>query len=233
MGSATLLIASAADDIFSRPGYVLGTPPEIGNDDAACFAGFRYLNVQIPQGVTITSAHLHVRAAWNPGSFPIVTKVYCEAADTCATWVSNAHDPDSATPTTAYTDWSISTFNSGTWYQSPDITAAVHEVVNRPGWALGQALGVIIGDNGSAAGYYATIGDYAEDSGYAAYLDVTWGVPPTVTTAAISAITAHTATGGGTITNDGSAAPTAWGVCWSHTNPTPTLGNCDGYTDDA
>ncbi|HLN72869.1 MAG TPA: hypothetical protein VK205_06220, partial [Prolixibacteraceae bacterium] len=43
------------------------------------------------------------------------------------------------------------------------------------------------------------------------------------TTTAISAITASTATSGGTITTDGGSAITAKGVCWG-TNPSPTLG---------
>lgn len=51
------------------------------------------------------------------------------------------------------------------------------------------------------------------------------GVPPltvpTVTTTAITDITASTATGGGNVTDDGGAAVTVRGVCWSTTsNPT-------------
>jgi hypothetical protein len=49
----------------------------------------------------------------------------------------------------------------------------------------------------------------------------TVGSLSTVTTTAITAITNVTATGGGNITNDGSSAITARGVCWSTTeNPT-------------
>ncbi|MEN6462753.1 MAG: DNRLRE domain-containing protein, partial [Syntrophomonas sp.] len=58
---------------------------------------------------------------------------------------------------------------------------------------------------------------------YSACLEITYvpNSPPTVTTQAVSAITASTATGNGTITNLGVPNPTAHGVCWNTSgNPT-------------
>jgi plastocyanin len=52
---------------------------------------------------------------------------------------------------------------------------------------------------------------------------------PVLTTAQVSDITTSTATGGGEITSDGSAAITARGVCWS-VNSNPTIS--DQKTDD-
>ena len=52
---------------------------------------------------------------------------------------------------------------------------------------------------------------------------------PTVTTNAVSSITATTATCGGDVTSDGGAAVTARGVCWSDL-PNPTVSN--SYTTD-
>ena len=49
-------------------------------------------------------------------------------------------------------------------------------------------------------------------------------VIPTVTTTAISAITSTSANSGGTLTYDGGATVSAWGVCWS-TSANPTLAN--------
>lgn len=46
---------------------------------------------------------------------------------------------------------------------------------------------------------------------------------PQVTTTAVSNITATTATAGGTIVSDGGSKVTASGVCWSKTNPSPTI----------
>jgi len=52
---------------------------------------------------------------------------------------------------------------------------------------------------------------------------------PTVTTAAVSDITATSAYSGGTVFSDGGAAVTARGVCWS-TSPNPTIS--DSHTTD-
>jgi hypothetical protein len=49
-------------------------------------------------------------------------------------------------------------------------------------------------------------------------------VLPTITTAAVSAITTNSAFSGATITSDGGATLSAWGVCWS-TSANPTLAN--------
>jgi hypothetical protein len=57
----------------------------------------------------------------------------------------------------------------------------------------------------------------------------TLAVVPTLTTAAISAIAATTATGGGAITSDGNATVTAHGICWN-TSTAPTTAN--SKTDD-
>jgi uncharacterized protein (TIGR02145 family) len=54
-------------------------------------------------------------------------------------------------------------------------------------------------------------------------------VKPSVTTTAISSITASTASSGGNITDDGGAPISARGICWA-TNATPTIGN-DKTTD--
>ena len=53
---------------------------------------------------------------------------------------------------------------------------------------------------------------------------------PTLTTTAVSSITQTTAVSGGTISNDGGAAITARGVCWS-TSPSPTIALSTRTTD--
>ncbi len=50
-------------------------------------------------------------------------------------------------------------------------------------------------------------------------------IPTSVTTNTISSITQTTATGGGNISNDGGAAVTSRGVCWSNTTSSPTTTN--------
>jgi hypothetical protein len=54
-------------------------------------------------------------------------------------------------------------------------------------------------------------------------------IPPTVSTTAVTNVTASTADSGGTITNAGSAAVTGYGVCWNTTGA-PTI--ADAHTTD-
>ena len=59
---------------------------------------------------------------------------------------------------------------------------------------------------------------------------ITLAVLPTITTTDLSLVTSNSATSGGNITNDGGAAITARGVCWS-TNQNPTI--ADSKSSDA
>ncbi|MCR4738224.1 MAG: hypothetical protein K5846_08720, partial [Bacteroidales bacterium] len=68
---------------------------------------------------------------------------------------------------------------------------------------------------------------YATNSEGTAYgAEMTFVMPnlPTVTTTAVTDITAHTATTGGNVTADGGSAVTARGVCWNTSN-NPTIDN--------
>ncbi|MCF8364294.1 MAG: DUF3836 domain-containing protein [Bacteroidales bacterium] len=84
----------------------------------------------------------------------------------------------------------------------------------------------------NAAGYYeyTTFDNPAQSTPYVFELQAnTTQLPPTVTTAAVSNITATTASCGGNVSDEGSAAVTARGVCWS-TAPNPTTAN--NFTTD-
>ncbi|MCF8364293.1 MAG: hypothetical protein K9H16_00835 [Bacteroidales bacterium] len=84
----------------------------------------------------------------------------------------------------------------------------------------------------NAVGYYeyTSYDNPTENTPYVFELQVnTTQLPPTVTTAAVTNITATTATSGGNVSDEGSATVTARGVCWS-TAPNPTTAN--NFTND-
>jgi hypothetical protein len=73
--------------------------------------------------------------------------------------------------------------------------------------------------------YFRAFATNAAGTGYSTQASFTTpGTAPTVTTAAVSNITAATASSGGNITFNGGAPVTARGVCWS-TSPNPTTAN--------
>lgn len=91
--------------------------------------------VAVPQGATITGATLtaHEAALSNTAD----TIIRAEAADDPAAPTSSA-DMAARTRTTATTVWNL-TSASGT-IVSPDLSEVIQEVVDRPGWASGNAL---------------------------------------------------------------------------------------------
>ena len=102
--------------------------------------GMRFLNVTIPQGATITAAYLtfNCQAVWS--GTVVRTRVKGEAIDNAATF-STLADFDARTRTSASVDWdAIAAWAVDTNYNSIDIKTIIQEIVNRAGWASGNAL---------------------------------------------------------------------------------------------
>ena len=94
----------------------------------------------------------------------------------------------------------------------------------------GSGLGIFTSSiTGLTPGTIYNIRGYATNSIGTAYLGQesfkTLALAPTITTTAITLITASAASGGGNITSDGGGAITARGVCWSTTTGPTTASN--------
>ena len=112
--------------------------------------GLRFTNVAIPPGATITRAYVqfeadevqneatslvvHAQAADNPGTFSFSDKVSTRPRTTAsASW--------------APMEWDL-VAEAGPNQRTPDLSAVIQEVVNRPGWASGNALAIIVTGTG-------------------------------------------------------------------------------------
>jgi hypothetical protein len=98
----------------------------------------RFTPVTIPQGATITTAYLTFRAnmtAATPGG----GRIYGQAADNPPTFTTFG-EYDSRVWTSANVHWTPAAWVIDTNYTSPDIKTVIQEIVNRPGWASGNAL---------------------------------------------------------------------------------------------
>ena len=91
------------------------------------------------------------------------------------------------------------------------------------GSGTGTYLSAITGLNAETVYYVRSYATNGAGTAYGTQLSFSTKLP-TVTTSAISSITASTATSGGNVTDIGGAAVTARGVCWS-TSPSPTIAN--------
>jgi hypothetical protein len=173
-----LQVGASADDAFcdsAANNYSqIGTSMNLygGIGTPASRAGFRFQNVTIPQATVITEAIFSIYAASVSGG--INGNLYGEAADNPAAFSSGSNITGRSI-TTATTLWATATFPSGQ-FNSTDITSAIQEVLNRAGFASGNALVVLWrGRSGGSPVSQNGITTYDGMTSRAAKLDITYG----------------------------------------------------------
>ena len=93
---------------------------------------------------------------------------------------TNESEADALVKTSAALDWDITTnWIDGTQYDTVDITAIIQEIVNRGGWASGNALMVLVDNDGGADFNLQAPSAFEYSSGAEkAELHISWGPPP-------------------------------------------------------
>lgn len=141
------VIASGVDDahetkdgsVFSYTGTNLRVEPTT-NPSTGYDAGCRWIGINIPQGSTITQAHVEVQFPTNTRNSPKLT-MYAHADDNSSDFAT-VQDINGRTKTSASVIWNADDLPINEYVSSPDITALIQEVVDRPGWA-GQAITIL------------------------------------------------------------------------------------------
>jgi hypothetical protein len=145
-GTATLdiTIASGADDAQQSGTTVTVTGTTIGAslDATTEYVGLRFPGVTIPQGATITAAYLSVVPSSTSEDEPNVTITGFDEDDTAA-FTTGASNITNRAITTASVTWSSTNLGAtgSSYHDSPSLTAVVQEIVDRGGWASGNAMG--------------------------------------------------------------------------------------------
>ena len=124
--------------------------------DVRHWGGFRWTNVTVPPGATITTALLDLNLHTNQDD-ALVT-VYGENVDNAATFTATTDNIKNRPKTIASVSWAVDSLVSGAdvWLsgESPDarleVKSLVQEIVSRPGWSSGNAL-VLFSQPGTAA----------------------------------------------------------------------------------
>lgn len=102
-------------------------------------SGFRFQNITIPQGTTITDAKLKLYVL-NTTYDDIDAEIFGEDVDNSATF-SSGSDPDSRARTSASTNPIFTGLGIG--IVSLDIITQVQEILNRGGWSSGNAMSIL------------------------------------------------------------------------------------------
>ncbi len=121
-------------------------------DEANLVVGARFRNVTLPPGTTISNAFLQLTAE-EADSAPTSLTIRGHAADSAALFTTVNGDLSGRPTTTASAAWTVAPWptigEAGLPQRSPNITGIIQEIVNRPGWASGNALALLIRGNGT------------------------------------------------------------------------------------
>ena len=101
------------------------------------YGGFRWTNVTIPPGATITDAYISVYSQHSYQDLNV--DVHFEVADTPATFSATADNISSRSRTADFTTWAAN-LPSGSWHNSPSLVDVVQEVVDGTDWDQGDAM---------------------------------------------------------------------------------------------
>jgi hypothetical protein len=140
---------------------------------------YRFPAVTVPATATIVTATFTAITAYERSGSPVLTKVYANAVDD-AVAPTNGGEYNLLARTTAFVEWNnMEAINpAGFGHTSPGIVTVIQEVIDRPGWAAGNALQIIWEDAGSARYDYRAIA--MMELGSAAALSLAWTVPTAV-----------------------------------------------------
>jgi len=114
--------------------------------------GLRFNNLTIPQWATILEAWIQFKVDEVSTTATTLT-IQAQAADNALTFSTAGGNISSRPRTAAAVQWTPAGWNTvgeaGLPQRTPDITAVTQEVINRPGWASGNSLVVIITGDGT------------------------------------------------------------------------------------
>jgi len=103
---------------------------------------FRFTNISIPQGATITGAWLEVQTPGIYGNDPDLI-IFGQDSDDCVTF-STANNYKARPTTSASVSWTPSGWVADGRYNSTDMKSVVQEIVNRGGWASGNDMAIFV-----------------------------------------------------------------------------------------
>jgi hypothetical protein len=134
--------------------------------------GTRFTGVQIPQGATITSAHIQFRTDEVSTGAANLT-IRAEASDNAPTYQAVSGNIANRTTTAINVAWAPPAWNTvneaGTGQLTPNIATLVQAIVNRPGWSQGNALALQISGTGRR-----TADAFESGANFAPLLHVEW-----------------------------------------------------------
>ena len=142
---------------------------------------FRWTNVTVPAGSTIDSAYIQFVANFDLSVDTVNLMVEGIDEDDTATFGDSS--PLGRDKTTANVVWNAvphwTTDQDDVDTRTPDIASVIQEIIDRGGWASGNALALHVKNNGSTTGVnaYRCAYDYDSGEGKSAQLTINYTLP--------------------------------------------------------
>jgi hypothetical protein len=135
----------------------------VGNPGSSQHGGFRFTNITIPQGATISSAVITLNQAQDSGADGSANaEWFAWDTDNAAQFVNAGDMPSNVTPTTANTTYTQSATTNPTFaLVDHNVTSVVQEIVNRAGWASGNSINFMALNQESVAFIFDNIDDFS------------------------------------------------------------------------
>jgi hypothetical protein len=137
----------SADGVVS----LTSTDLELTFDDAEQIVGLRYQNVPLQPGSEIKRAHIQFQVDEST-SEPTTLEIRGHDIDHAPAFGTNNHDLSVRANTEAVVAWRprpwLDNSTPGPDHQTPDLTSIVTEILQRPGWQVGNAMAFLIRGSG-------------------------------------------------------------------------------------
>lgn len=156
--SLDVQVAAGSDDAEEAVGsgtmYIESTDLELVVDNLIItqLVGLRFANVNVPQGANITNAYVQFQTDETASGVASLL-VEGQASDNAAAFEDANYNISSRPRTLASAVWVPPPWSAageaGPDQQTPDLGAVIQEIVDRPGWASGNALAIIISGTGT------------------------------------------------------------------------------------
>ena len=172
-------VAASSDDAeesASGSVYLNSTDLELVYDGSNQTVGMRFNGVGIPKNAFINGAYVQFQVDETNSEATYLT-IMGEAQDNPGTFLSSSWNISSRLRTTASVGWSPGSWlvpgQAGVDQRTPNISAIIQEIVNRPGWISGNPLVIIISGTGQRIA-----SAYDGSQAGAPKLYVEWGTTP-------------------------------------------------------
>ncbi len=138
----------SVEDQLSRGMYIGSSDLELPNDGGLQVIGLRFLNVDVPKGVIVSKAYVEFTVDEATGPEVVNLVIDGELNPDAPAFANIDYNVNSRPRTAAKVKWSPEPWPAtGVKHRTSDISSVITEIASQEGWAVGNALVIIISDD--------------------------------------------------------------------------------------